>query len=309
LAERLKAYFSILRPSHWSKNVFVFMGLIFGGKLFGPGQEVLLDIGHAVGGFIFFCIAASGIYILNDIIDRKVDRLHPTKSKRPIAAGEISVISAIALALLFVIASVGGSFILARGFGIIVVMYIVLMILYSVFLKTFMILDCVVLAIGFCLRAVSGAVLVNVSISPWLVICTFALSMFLAFGKRRGEIAALGENSSSFRRTLSGYTPELLAHMLDVTSGLSIVCFLLYATDERTLGVFGNNNLVYTTPVVLYCVFRFSALIQKGKFAGPVELILHDLPFQIGFLLWVVLCVLIIYADKLGISFPNVLTS
>ncbi|MEE9370319.1 MAG: hypothetical protein V3W45_02505, partial [Sedimentisphaerales bacterium] len=99
------------------------------------------------------------------------------------------------------------------------------------------------------------------------------------------------------------YTPELLAHMLDVTSGLAIVCFLLYATDERTLRVFGTNNLVYTTPLVLYCVFRFSALIPKGRYSGPVQLILRDRPFQIGFGLWVIFCIGIIYANKLGISF------
>jgi 4-hydroxybenzoate polyprenyltransferase len=309
LADRLKAYFSILRPSHWSKNIFVFMGLIFGGKLFGSGQEVLLAIGHAVGGFVCFSLAASGIYILNDIIDRKADKLHPAKCKRPIAAGIVSVEYAALLASILATIAIVGSFALARGFGIIIVAYIGLMMLYSGLLKSLMILDCVVLAVGFCLRAVAGAVLVNVFISPWLIICTFALSLFLAFGKRRSEIAALGENSRSFRKTLGGYTPELLAHMLDVTSGLAIVCFLLYATDERTLRVFGTNNLVYTTPLVLYCVFRFSALIQKGKFTGPVELILHDLPFQIGFVFWVILCVLIIYGDKLGISLPNILTS
>jgi hypothetical protein len=112
----------------------------------------------------------------------------------------------------------------------------------------------------------------------------------------------------AFRKTLAGYTPELLAHMLDVTSGLAIVCFLLYATDERTLRVFGTNNLVYTTPLVLYCIFRFSTLIQKGRYSGPVQLILRDRPFQLGFCLWVLFCIVIIYANKLGISLGSVWT-
>jgi len=147
---------------------------------------------------------------------------------------------------------------------------------------------------------------VKVGISPWLVICTFALCLFVAFGKRRSEIAQLGENSEQFRKTLGGYTPELLAHMLDVTSGLAIVCFLLYATDERTAAVV-TDKLIYTTPVVLYCVFRFSALVQKGKYSSPVELIHHDLPFQIGVVLWGLLCAGIVYADKLGIDWGRVL--
>ena len=170
-----------------------------------------------------------------------------------------------------------------------------------------MILDCVTISVGFCLRAVAGAIVVGVFISPWLIICTFALCLFLAFSKRRSEIAQLGENSEAFRETLGEYTPELLAHMLDVTSGLAIVCFLLYATDERTLRIFGSNDLVYTTPIVLYCIFRFSALIQKGKYSGPVGLILKDRPFQAGLVIWVLSCIWIIYANHLGRSLGEIL--
>jgi 4-hydroxybenzoate polyprenyltransferase len=294
----MRNYLSIMRPAHWSKNIFVFVGLIFGGRLLGPAKEVLLAVGSTMGGFACFSLAASSIYILNDIIDREADSMHPEKRNRPIASGSITVYSAALLALICAIVAIAGSFRLAWEFGLIIMGYIALMILYTGLLKRVMIMDCVVLATGFCLRAIAGAVLVNVFISPWLIICTFALSLFLAFGKRRSEIAQLGVNSTAFRKTLGGYTPELLAHMLDVTSGLAIVCFLLYAMDDRTFHVFGTNNLVYTTPFVLYCVFRFSALIQKGQYLGPVELTLNDRPFQIGFLLWVVACVSIIYADR-----------
>ena len=165
-----------------------------------------------------------------------------------------------------------------------------------------MILDCVIISVGFCLRAVAGAVVLDVFISPWLIICTFALCLFIAFGKRRGEIALLQEDSELFRNTLSGYTTELLAHMINVTSGLAVVCFLLYAMDDRTLQTFGNNHLVYTTPLVLYCIFRFSSLIQTGKYLGPVQLIFNDLQFQIGFVVWVIASIIIVYADKLIFS-------
>lgn len=293
-------FLQILRPLHWTKNLFVLAALVFGQKLGEP-----LAIGSALGGFFCFCLASSAVYIFNDILDRKMDSLHTEKSQRPITAGTVSVGSAVVMSGLCAALAIWGSFLLVPAFGIVIVTYMGLMILYSVLLKTMMIVDCVVISIGFCLRAVAGAVVVGVDISPWLIICTFALCLFMGFGKRRSEIAQLGERSESFRKILAGYTPELLAHMLDVTSALAVICFLLYAMDDRTLRVFGTNNLVYTTPLVLYCIFRFSALIQKGRFSGPVELIVRDLPFQLGFVLWVLLCMGIIYAHRLGITFGN----
>jgi len=285
----------IMRPQHWTKNAFVFAALIFGQKITVP-----LAVGRAIGGFFCFCLAASAIYIFNDIIDRRMDGLHPDKCKRPIAAGSVSISSAAVVSALCAAAAIIGSFLLARSFAIVILAYIVLMILYSLLFKRMMIMDCVIISTGFCLRAIAGAIVVGVFISPWLIICTFALCLFLAFSKRRGEIILLRENSESFRQTLAGYTPELLAHMLDVTSGLAVVCFLLYAMDDRTLRIFGTNNLVYTTPLVLYCIFRFSLLIQQGIFSDPLQLMYRDLPFQIGLVLWVLSCIGIIYADKLG---------
>jgi 4-hydroxybenzoate polyprenyltransferase len=291
--------FQIMRPLHWTKNMFVFAALIFGQKL-----DVPLAVGRAIAGFFCFSLAASAIYIFNDIIDRKTDSLHPEKRKRPIAAGSVSVSSAALVSALCAVVAIVGSFLLAHNFTLIILIYVVLMILYSLLLKKMMILDCVIISIGFCLRAIAGVVVLQEAykelfISPWLIICTFSLCLFLAFSKRRSEIAVLGEDSEAFRITLAGYTPELLAHMLDVTSGIAVICFLLYAMDERTFRIFGTNNLVYTTPLVLYCIFRFSALIQKGKFSGPMELILHDMPFQIGFVLWIISCIGIIYADTI----------
>lgn len=304
----MKNYLLIMRPSHWSKNIFVFVGVIFGGKLAGPMNEVLLAIGSAIGGFFCFCLASASIYIFNDIIDRDADKLHPEKRNRPIAAGDVPIGPAGAMSAICTVAAVVSSYMLAESLAIVIVTYIALMVLYSLALKRMMILDCIAISIGFCLRAVAGAIVVGVFISPWLIICTFALCLFLGFGKRRSEVAQLSEESKAFRKTLAGYTPELLGHMLDVSSGLAIVCFLLYATDERTLRVFGSSNLVYTTPLVLYCIFRFSALIQKGRYSGPVQLTLRDLPFQIGFALWVLSCIGIIYGSKLGIDLGSIWT-
>ena len=298
-------YIRLLRPSNWSKNVFVFVPLVFSGKLLGEVRQVLWAVLAAVLGFVCLSLASSAVYAFNDIIDREADKLHPQKRSRPIAAGRISVGQAGILSAVLGAVAILSSFLIARWLGLVVLAYIVLMILYSVALKRLIILDVIVVATGFCLRAVAGAVVVAVDISPWLIICTFALCLFLGFGKRRGEIALLGENGEAFRQTLGGYTPELLGHMVDVTSGLAIVCFLLYAMDDRTEAIFGTNSLVYTTPFVLFCVFRFSALMQKGQYSDPVRLILADRPFQISLALWALLCAWIIYGANLGIGLSD----
>jgi len=289
----------ILRPVHWIKNIFVFAALIFGRRLFGPVEETVRAFAQAMGAFVCFSVASSAMYVFNDIIDRRTDSIHPERRTRPIAAGRITVPTASVVAMVCGALALAGSLLLSPTLAVIILTYMALMVLYSLGLKHIMILDCAVIAAGFCLRAVAGAVVIDVFISPWLVICTFALTLFMAFSKRRGEIAQLQANSEAFRKTLGEYTPELLAHMLDVSSVLAVACFLLYAMDFRTRELFGTNDLVYTTPLVLYCIFRFSALTQKGAYSDPVKLILRDRPFQIGFVLWIVLCIVIIYGNGL----------
>jgi len=287
--------FRILRPVHWVKNVFVFAALVFSRQLAGPFEQVLSAVGRTVGAFVCFSLASSAIYIINDIRDRKTDSIHPERRVRPIASGRVDVRTAGLVAVACIVPALVGGFLLSPELAGIILAYIVLMVLYSLGLKHVMILDCAIIAVGFCLRAVAGAVAIDVLISPWLVVCTFSLTLFLAFSKRRGEIAQLQENSEAFRKTLGEYTPELLAHMLDVSSVLAVICFLMYAMDSETKERFGTNSLVYTSFIVLYCIFRFSALTQKGLYSDPVKLILRDRPFQIGVLAWVVLCIGIIY--------------
>ena len=291
----------LLRPVHWVKNVFVFTALIFGRQLFGPLDETLIATAQVVGAFVCFSLAASAMYVLNDIVDRHTDSIHPERRNRPVAAGHVSVSGAMAMAAGCAASALVGGLLLSRALAAVLLAYMVLTTLYSLVFKRVMILDCVVIAIGFCLRAMAGAVVIDVSISPWLVICTFGLCLFLAFSKRRGEIAQLQESSEAFRKTLGDYTPELLVHMVDVTSVLAVICFLMYAMDDHTRELFGTNNLVYSTPLVLYCIFRFSALTQKGVYSDPVRLILRDRPFQIGIALWVVLCIGIIYGTGNGL--------
>ena len=294
----MKDFFTLLRPTHWIKNVFVFVAIIFGRKLLGPSQEVILTFASATAGFVCFCLASSAVYIFNDIIDRKADRNHPQKSKRPIAAGTVPISHAAILSVICLVISVMASFNLNPQFGIIILVYLALNVLYSLKLKHAIILDVIIIATGFVLRAIAGAVIIGVDISPWLIICTFTLCLFIGFSKRFSELKILESKASSFRGNLAEYTPPLLAHMMNVTSTLSIATFLLYAMDRHTTELFGQYYLVYTAPLVFYCVFRFSALIQKGRYCDPVELITKDRPFQIGLILWALACSSIVYFDK-----------
>jgi 4-hydroxybenzoate polyprenyltransferase len=285
----------LMRPAHWMKNVFVFAGLIFGRQLSGSSAEVLQATGLAMWAFLCFCLASSGVYIMNDIVDRRADQLHPVKGKRPIAAGQVSIKKGFVCAVLCVLSALGGALMCGYVFVGVVGAYVLLMVFYSLVLRHIMILDVMVIALGFCLRAIAGAVAVDVFISPWLMICTFTLCLFMGFGKRRSELVQLGQDADAHRQTLAGYSPVLLDHMLNVSSGVAVVCFLLYAMDMRTYELFKTDTLVYTTPMVLFCIFRFSALVQQGKYPGPVDIMLHDIPFQISFLIWIAACIMIIY--------------
>ncbi len=295
-------YVQVLRPSQWIKNLFVFAGLVFGRKLADPTST-----GLTLLGFACLCLLSSLVYVVNDIHDREEDKLHPRKCKRPIASGQITTGAAAVLAAGLFVMGLGGSWLLDRGFGVVATAYLVLQTLYTFGFKHAVILDVVAIGLGFVLRAVSGAVLVHVEISPWLVLCTFTLCLFMGFSKRRCELNALAENGGTdagrHRKTLSIYTPDLLNHMTTLTAGIAIVSFMLYTIDDRTiaqfgdhdLGLFGSKCLLYTLPIVVYAVFRFAVLVEHGEVDGPTDVVFRDRPFQIAIVLWIVAAVLIIY--------------
>ena len=287
-------YLRLARPAQWTKNSFLLAGLMFGQKLLDPSS-----VQAALLGLVCFCLVSSAVYVFNDIKDRAEDRLHPTKQRRPIASGEISVPSAGVFAVVLLGAGLGGSFWLDRGFFLIAVAYVVLQFAYTVFLKHAALVDVILIGLGFVLRAVAGAVLVHVEISHWLVLCTFTLCLFMGFSKRRCELHALANGTRTdvarHRKTLIAYTPDLLNHMTTLTAGIAIVSFMLYATDERTQNVFGTNYLVYTLPLVVYAVFRFALLVEHGRVEGPTEVLVRDRPFQIALLLWGIAVVVIVY--------------
>ncbi len=291
---RALAWLRLLRPAQWSKNVFLFAGLVFGHKLLEPPSLL-----RAALGFICFCVLSSSVYILNDVHDRNEDRLHPRKRFRPIASGEISVTAAVLLAMALLAASLFASWALSPGLLLVACVYVALQAGYTLALKHVVLLDVVCIGLGFVLRAMAGAVVVGVAISHWLVICTFTLCLFMGFSKRRCELSALAENGSGspgdHRRTLSLYTPELLDHFTTLTAGIAVVSFLLYATDARTVHTFHTNYLVYTLPLVVYAIFRFAYLVEHGRVDGPTDVVLHDRPFQAAILAWTLAATTIVY--------------
>jgi 4-hydroxybenzoate polyprenyltransferase len=295
------AYLELLRPAQWSKNVFVLVGLVFAQRLAEPGSVVA-----ALLAFVCFCALSSSVYVFNDIHDRNEDRLHPTKRQRPLASGRVSVGSAALVGLALLLGGLGGGFLLNRAFFLVALIYIVLQAGYTTVLKHVTIADVIFIGLGFVLRAVAGVVVLEgAAISPWLVICTFTLCLFMGFSKRRCELNALAEDPANgvdeaarHRRTLAHYTPELLNHMTTLSAGIAVVSFVLYAMDARTREVFGTNYLVYTLPLVVYAVFRFALLVEHGRVNGPTDVLLRDRPFQIALLLWGLAAYVIVYHGR-----------
>jgi 4-hydroxybenzoate polyprenyltransferase len=284
----------LLRPAEWVKNVFVLAGLLFGAKLSDP--RALWLSGWA---FASFCLAASSIYIINDIVDREQDRLHPTKRRRPLARGTVAPGAAAAYAvLLLIVAAVACLHFLPAAFWLVLGTYYVMILAYSFVLKRRVILDVIVISLGFVLRALGGVVAVDVALSPWLVVCTFMLCLFLGFGKRRCELAVMGSTTEAVkhRATLASYTPELLNHMLSITAGVTVITFLLYTMERADPPPpFPKELLLYTIPLVIYGVFRYAMLIEAGAVTGPTDIIISDRPFLGTIVLWALLAALIVY--------------
>lgn len=289
---------ALLRPSQWIKNVVV---------LAGPAAALQLtslpSIARSAFAFAAFCLMSSAAYAINDVVDRNADARHPTKRFRPVARGALSVGAALMLAGLLAFTSLLMALTLTgRGVAVILVVYLAITMAYSVALKRRVILDVIIVALGFVLRAWAGAMAVGVEASSWLVACVFTLCLFMGFGKRRCEVVMLGnaEEAESHRPTLVRYTPELLTHLIAVSAGIAVITFLLYTLD--TAGhpsPFPKQHLFYTLPIVVYGVFRFAMLTELGNYAGPTEMMYKDRALQVAFVLWIVCALVIVYQVKL----------
>ena len=279
-----------IRPRQWAKNLFVFAGLIFSHKLFTP------DAGRAVAAFVVFCALSGVVYLANDVAYRERDRAHPRKRLRPIAAGALSVRAAIAACALLAVASLIASAALGVPFLLTAVAYLVLLSAYSVWLKHLVIVDVLTVASGFVLRAVAGAVAIDVEISGWLLICTVLIALFLALGKRRHEYLTLDAQAARHRPILAEYSAGLLDQMIAVVTASTVTAYALYTMSPETVNKFGTRLLPITLPFVLYGIFRYLYLLYRHQLGGnPSELFLHDRALLVNAGLWVLAVVVLIY--------------
>jgi 4-hydroxybenzoate polyprenyltransferase len=286
------ALLEAMRPKQWVKNVFVLAGLVFAGQLFDSTACTRASVC-----FLLFCSASSAVYLMNDIFDRSNDLHHPIKRLRAIPSGRLPVPAAAASALLLAAGAIAGSFALSRVTFLIVMIYLASSAGYTSGLKRIFILDVLIVASGFVLRAAAGAAAVGAEISPWLICCTFLLALYLALGKRRHELTLLGESARQHRDNLGSYSVPLLDSWLTALSGATIVCYALYTQSPRTVQNFHTTNLLYTVPFVIYALFRYQHLVLRENGGGdPGNSLVRDHGMVIAILGWAAVAAFIVYA-------------
>jgi 4-hydroxybenzoate polyprenyltransferase len=290
---RLAALLVSLRPAQWTKNLVVFAGLLFGGRLLEPWA-----IGDALVAFAAFCALSSAVYLVNDVLDREADQRHPLKRTRPIAAGELPPRTAIAIAIVLGAGAITGSLLVSTTLGAVAGTYIALLVLYTLVLKHMVILDVLTIAAGFVLRAVAGAIAVSVPISQWLLVCTTLLALFLAFSKRRHELTLLAEGATEHRPILGEYSPYLLDQMIAVVTASTVIAYTVYATSPDTAARLGTPYLGLTVPFVLYGIFRYLYLVHLKRGGGnPTTMLLTDRPLLGCVAAWATSVMLILYTS------------
>lgn len=288
----LGALLRSMRPKQWVKNVFVFIAIAFSeGRLWRQPEQLAV----AIGAFLTFCACSSAIYLLNDLVDIEKDRAHPKKRHRPLASGQLSIPVAIIAALVLGVAVLISTYLLDfrsgsadYGFLIVILTYILVQgLLYSFWLKHVVILDIFIIASGFVLRAIAGAVVLDIPITPWLLVCVGLLSLFLGLGKRRAELVLLGEGASSHRRILEEYSLPMVDQMIGIVTSATIMAYTLFTYTSETLQREPYPVMMATVPLVVYAIFRYIYLIHRHNEGGsPEELALKDLPLAVSIILY-----------------------
>ncbi len=279
--------FLALRLNQWTKNGVLLAAFIF--AYWDKSQAVPLaeSVVRIVPGILLFCLASSSVYLVNDVRDIENDRAHPTKRFRPIASGRVNVHTALVTALLLFIFVLAGSWLLARSFFAVVLGYIALQIVYSFFLKRVALVDIFVIACGFVLRAIAGATVTRVAISPWLLLCTFLLALFLALCKRRHEKLILPGNDTEHRESLGKYDTQFLNQLIAIVSSATIVSYALYTLWPETVDKFGTTKLGFTIPFVMFGIFRYLDLVYRHEKGGrPEKILLTDIPLLVNIFLY-----------------------
>jgi 4-hydroxybenzoate polyprenyltransferase len=270
---KLRDLIQSLRPTQWTKNFFIFAPLVFAKEFFE--LDLWLKTGAA---FAIFCFFSSALYLVNDLLDR-------VAASQAVVAGVFLAVLSLALA-----------FVLNTNFFIVCAIYGVLQLAYSLKLKHVVILDVFIIAAGFVIRVVAGGLVIQVPLSSWLLICTTLLALFLAMSKRRHELVLLEGNAPAHRPILKEYSAYLLDQMIGVVTASTVIAYCLYTVSEETVAKFGTKNLIFTTPFVLYGIFRYLYLVhQKGKGGSPEELVITDRPLLLDIVLWIAAVMAILY--------------
>ena len=296
MSSKLSASIRLLRPQQWVKNAFLVAPLIFSKRLFGV--EYLVTTFLAL---IVFSLVSSAVYIVNDIADREADRQHPKKNKRPIASGAISIPeSMVILIIVFVIILLAGQGLNYR-FHLTVVIYFLINLAYSFGLKKVILLDVFLIAAGFMLRVLAGAFAIAVTISPWLVLCTLFVSVFLALSKRRGELLLTSQTEGySGRAVLQEYDLPLMDQLMTIAAAGMAISYALYTVADRTVTIFGTENLIFTTVFVLFGIFRYLFLVRKKQFEdNPSHFFSTDFAMILNVVAWFASCIIIIYWNEI----------
>jgi 4-hydroxybenzoate polyprenyltransferase len=295
----MKALLQALRPKQWTKNLLVFAGVVFSQH---AGDSTLLL--RAVGGFVAFSLLASAVYVVNDLKDVDVDRLHPKKRHRPIASGALSPAVAWTIVPILLVAVAALCSWLGFGFMLVLAAYLASNVAYSFGLKHQVILDVFLIASGFVLRAVAGVELLKpvapeTQLSAWLLVCTFFGALFLAVSKRRRELMNAGTLAADQRAVLATYTPELLDRMLTIAAACTLMSYALYTIWPATVAKFGTEALIVTVPVVAYGVFRYLHLVRVSEMSeDPSLVLLADRPIQLTVLVYVAMSLWILYIAR-----------
>ncbi len=289
----LRLILTSMRPRQWVKNTVVFAALVFAQHLLEPA-----DLLRVLGAFAVFCVVSGAAYLFNDVRDAEKDRRHETKRSRPVASGSLAPQIAMVAAGVLTVAGLASSALLGVDFLLIVVAYIVLSTMYSLWLKRVVIIDVMAVATGFLLRAVAGAAaLEDIEISSWLIICTLFLALFLALGKRRHELVYMNEHAISHRSVLAEYSPQLLDQMIAIVTTSTLIVYVLYTTSPSVQVKLGTTKLFITIPFVLYGIFRYLYLVHKREQGGsPERVLFSDLPLLANVLLWFAAVCVALYA-------------
>ncbi|MFT8314698.1 MAG: decaprenyl-phosphate phosphoribosyltransferase [Clostridium sp.] len=278
--------FKLMRPKQWIKNFFVFAAMIFSGKFINTHIFII-----NIFVFAMFCLVSSCVYILNDLVDVNKDKQHPEKKNRPIASGKVTKLQALIVEIILLILVFTICYKIDSKLLIVFSLYFIINILYSFKLKNIVIIDVMIITFGFVLRVESGSVATNVQLSPWMILCTILISLFMALNKRKSEIITLKDKSGDHRKILDEYSVDLIENMLTIVTPSILIAYCLY-----TFSSIQSRTMMLTIPFVLYGIFRYQYLMMKRNIGGkPEDVFQKDIPFLLNVILWGITVISIIY--------------